>query len=43
MVVGDSMEDHKNIAFIEQLFYEQIKALSTAKGRLDVQHSDAWM
>jgi len=37
------MNEHKNVAFIEQLFYEQIKTLSTANDSFEIQHSDAWI
>lgn len=43
LTIGDIMDEHKNVAFIEQLFYEQIKALSAANDSFDAQHGDAWM
>lgn len=39
------MADHENVAFIEQLFYRQIKDLTlrTRADAFDLQHSDAWL
>lgn len=39
------MEDHKNVQFIEQLFYKQIQTLTknTATESFELQHSDAWL
>ena len=35
------MESHKDVAFIERLFYEQIRNLSVRRAQsLDVQHND---
>lgn len=39
------MDSHKDVKFIERLFYEQIKGL-TAQNKADsfeIQHSDIWI
>lgn len=38
------MESHKNVAFIEELFYKQIRNLTHKNiDSFEVQHSDVWL
>lgn len=37
------MNKHKDVKYIEQLFYQQIRALTVPSDSFATQHSDLWI